>query len=88
MNTRTVDSHAETAVSGAPPRCRTTTRVFGVLLMLLLLSILLGLSLGSVSVAPATVATVPIEVRRKSRREGLSQSGHSMRGWDMIAPVR
>ena len=58
MNTRAMDSPAETAVSGTPLRCRTTTRVFGVLLMLLLLSTLLGLSLGSVNVAPTTVATV------------------------------
>ena len=42
----------------APHRRRTPTRVCSVLIVLLLLSILTGMSFGSASVAPVTVATV------------------------------
>lgn len=58
MNARTTLSRPEAAVSTAPLWCRTPTRVCSVLLVLLLLSLLAGMSLGSISVAPTTVATV------------------------------
>ena len=45
-------------VAAAPPRHRTATRVCSALLVLLLLAILAGMSVGSISVAPLTVATV------------------------------
>lgn len=58
MNARTTVIRSEATVPAAPQQRRTTIRVFSVLLVLLILSILTGMSLGSISVAPVTVATV------------------------------
>ena len=58
MSMRTTVMPLETTVSAAPRRHRTTARMFGLLFALLLCSILTGISLGSIGMAPATVATV------------------------------
>jgi iron complex transport system permease protein len=58
MSTRTIVRPPATTGSAAPPRHRATARVFVLLGAVLLLSILTGISLGSISVAPRTVVTV------------------------------
>ena len=58
MNLRAIIRRARATVPAAPQRHRTAPRVCSALLVLLLLAILAGMSVGSISVAPVTVARV------------------------------